>query len=82
MQVFAPAGAQYLPRPASSLLIAVSSERFGRARQQNLSRGISGSLEINRDWIAGRKGLLESFVEQLVEMLGSRLSVQWRIFAV
>jgi hypothetical protein len=46
------------------------------------SRGISGSLEINRDWIAGRKGLLESFIEQLVEMLGSRLSVQWRIFAV
>jgi hypothetical protein len=34
------------------------------------SRGISGSFEINRDWITGRKGLPESFVEQLVEMLG------------
>ena len=69
-------------RAPASLLIAVSSDRFGRLDSRMSSRGISGSFEINRDWIAGRKGLLESFVEQLVEMLGSRLSVQWRIFAV
>jgi hypothetical protein len=69
-------------RAPATLLIAVSSDRFGRLDGRMSSRGISGSFEINRDWIAGRKGLLESFVEQLVEMLGSRLSVQWRIFAV
>jgi hypothetical protein len=33
-------------------------------------------FEINRDRIAGRKGLLESFIQEFVEMRGCPLSAQ------